>query len=248
MSRYPFGAAIERDYYPVKDVDGLSEPFPVVSNSGSAYLYVERPSREDAQSGVGALATAVSWTYQLDNPFKASYQFDPISDPDPTGAESCREMVEVVNMILEGSAQVQTAMRPVFLERVRPLPEIPGTTINTIKDVFPQIDSYMSDSELSETLSVVEEQVKIELRSNGIEWAKVQNLRVLRLALAYRAIEFASIVQIKNTGDRHDRRRELFAGMYASTMKAVRLEQDEDGDGQTDSVRSGGASHFIISK
>lgn len=246
MSKYPFGKTVTREFYPLRDVGGLSEPFAV--SSITAYLYEDRPSRDDAQAGTGAMHTGVSFTYQTDSPFTVTYQFPAVDDPDPFRTQNYEPMVEVINAILENGEQIQTTLRPLIFERAQGAPEIPGTTTNTIKDVFPQIANYLDDDKLAEMLLIVEEQIKIELKSNGIQWAQVQNLRVLKLALAYRCIAMASISQIAQQGDRHDRRQALFQELYDSTMKAVRLEIDTDEDGEIDNVAAARPSHFVITK
>lgn len=248
MTAYPYGKTIVRDYYPVRDVGGFAEPYALYSTTASIYLFDEKPSRDAAQSGTGSLSSAVGWHVTSTTPYACTYSFTAIDDPNPTSSEASERYWEALNIYLENGEQVQTVLRSFLVERAIGLPEVPGTTVSTIKEAFPAIEAYLSDAELEDMLAMVEEQVKIDLLGNNIRWANVYNLRALKLALAYRAIMLASISQIRNAGDRHDRRYSLFQGMYDATMKSLILYQDTDADGAPDTATGAQPTHYIIQK
>jgi hypothetical protein len=201
-----------------------------------------------ARSGTEAIANGLAWSVSSTTPFECTYSFNAINDPDPTGDTSLRTFWEAINLYLEDSEQLQTVIRAFFVERARGLSETPGTTVATIKEVFPSISAYLSDEEIGDHIAIAEEQMQLELMALNVRWLNVVNLRVLKLALAYKCIMLSSVSQIRNTGDRHDRRFAIFSDMYSQTMKGLTLYQDTNGDGEIDASTKAQPTHYIIYK
>lgn len=249
MTTYPFGKAIQREYYPVRDVDGIATPFPLYSANASIYLFDELPARDAAISGIGAIANGTAWSVNASTtPYACTYSFNALSDPDPQSSETAHRYWESLNVLLENGTQVQTILRSFLVERPRGLPEVPTTTIEDLKGVFPSLDAYLSDQELTEMLSLAEESLKMELLRNRIQWSKVVNLRVLKLALAYKCLIISATSQIRNAGDRHDRRYAIWTTQYKEIMNGLELYQDVDGDGTPETVTRGSPGYYVLSK
>lgn len=248
LNKYQFGKSVEREFYPVRDVGGISVPYALYSTTANIYLFEDAPTRDAAISGTGALANGLAWSVGSVTPYACTYSFDAITDPEPGSDTNSRQFWESLNITLETGEQIQSLVRSFYVERPIGLPEVPGTSVESIKDIFPSITAYLSDEEIGDHVSIAEQQVKLELLTNNVRWANVVNLSILKLAIGYKAVVMSSISQIRAQGDRHDRRVQIFTDMYKSVMAGLKLYQDTNQDGNVDTVTSARPTHFIISK
>lgn len=230
MSVYNFGKTITRKFYPKEN----DLPLSIHSQAAEIYLFEDKPTLSNARDGTGATQTITYWTQSGVTPYPQTYQFTPVDDPDPTGGNLWRSYWEAINFVLEVTEQKQTVVREFKIERPKANEDIPGTTVADVEQVFPDIESYFDDSEIEGFLSVAETELKNELLALNVRWSQVSSLTNTKLAIAYKAISNASLVQIKEPGDRHNLRYNEFKAKYLITIKAIPLEIDLDGDGKAD--------------
>lgn len=231
MDRYVFGQSISRTFYALQD----NEPINIPSQAPTLYLFTDRPSFNAASIGTGALQTKNYWTHNANAPYPRTYTWEPVPNPSPNGGEYIRQYWEGINWYNDLAQQVQTIIRPLELEATEQLDSIPGTTIQDIKDVYPKISAYLSDSELSAHLAIAIEEFKIDLEGRGIEYNRVSGLRKVKYALAYKSISISALSQVQEINDKHYLRWEQFDTMYRAILGKVELPVDFDGDNIPDS-------------
>lgn len=241
MTIYNFGKTITRKFYPKENDIPLSIP----SQAAEIYLFENRPTWEAARAGTGALQTLSTWTQSGVSPYPQEYSFTPVDDPEPTQNLLSRSYWEAINFVAELTEQKQTVIREFTLERPRGNEDTPETTVDDVKEVFPAINSYLTDAQIEGFLSVAEASLKDNLLGRGVRWSRVAALSNTRLAIAYKALALSSLSQIKESGDRHAIRYTEFNKLYETTMLAVPLEVDQDDDGKAD-VKAAVVSTTVI--
>lgn len=230
MTIYNFGKTITRKFYPKENDLPLSIP----SQAAEIYLFDTRPTWSDARAGTGADQSITTWTQSGTSPYPQTYSFAPIDDPAPTENLLSRSYYEAINFVAELTEQKQTVIREFTVERPRGNEDTPETTVDDIREVFPAINNYLSDSQIEGFLSVAESELKNGLIARGIRWSRVAAFPNTKLAIAYKCLSLSSLSQIKESGDRHAIRYDEFKKLYDSAMKAVPLEVDTDEDGKAD--------------
>jgi len=227
-----FGQDIIREFVPRPG----EEFVPLPSQSPNIYLFTTKPTRTVASAGTGAVQTITSWSQITAAPNLWQYTIAAIDDPDPTGVTAEVRYWEAVNYISQASEQTQTVIRSFLIYRDEAGQDIPGTTTDDLKKVFPQISSYATDDQLDEVLLLAEEEIRRDLRKRGFLWSRLRGLKEIKIALAYRAIAFNAMNQITADRDRHDIRFRNYLELSSGALNTALLGYDQDGDGEEDSV------------
>lgn len=214
-----YGKTITRVFYPLRGASPLQLP----TQTPSYYLFTTQPSRADALAGTGAVSSGTHVSQNASTPFDLNYTFPAYEDPDPTSGNSFDSLWEAIIFIGETGGDSQVKIRSFVIERLQGLGQKPGTTVAQIKGVYPSIANYLTDSEISTFLSNAEEEIQLYFYNKGIEWGSVFGLNKLKLALAYKTIESACLSFIETTGDKHDRRYEVFKKKTDDALTSIAL-------------------------
>lgn len=227
-----FGKSITRKFYPVED----GEPINLVSQAPSIYLFSEQPTRTVAAAGTGALETINYWIESAQSPYVRTFTIPAIDDPEPTGTTPQADYWLAINYKAEATEQTQTDIKSITVERAKSTSDIPGTKVQDVVDVYPDIYSYASFDQITAKLDNALSELKLELKGKGLEWGNLSNLKDLKLALAYKVIQLVAESQLVEGGDKFDLRRQLYKEKYEEIMKLVVLAYDVDGDGDPDTT------------
>lgn len=241
MDKYLFGQSISRAFFALQD----NEPVNIPSQAPTLYLFTDRPTFSAASIGTNALQTKAYWTHSDTSPYPRYYTWDPVPNPSPNGGEYVKQYWEGINWYNDLAHQIQTIIRPLELEAAQELDSIPGTSVQDIKDVYPKIGAYLSDSELGAHLTIAIDEFKNDLEAKGIEYHQVSKLRKVKYALAYKAISVSSLSQIQEVNDKHYIRWETYDNMYRSLLSRISMPVDRDGDNLPDETVSGTITELI---
>lgn len=246
MSDYIFGKTITRTFTPVEN----DVYFNLVSQAPSIYLYsaTSLPTMQNMINGVGAFDHITYWQESAESPYTKTYTVNPIVDPDPTSTTTNLGYWEVVNYVAKAAGATQSRSRYFTVGRALALDSTPTTSTQDLKDIYPAISGYADDAELQQHLINAEEEVRLELKGMGYEWGKIKGLKNIRLALAYKTIQFLAESQIVVDSDKFTIRRTIYMDKYDKLMKLLRLDYDSDGDGQAESSVSSSPDFQIFAK
>jgi hypothetical protein len=241
-----FGKAIQRNFIAYEDQD----PVAISSLSPAIYLFDTQPTLANAANGIGAIQSIAAWiNLGTNSPYVNTYSFNAVSDPEPTGNVTTRDYWEAINYKIDPSATIAPLIRSFEISRAVGGMTDTTTKIADLKGVFPAISQYLSDSQLSEVLENAEEQLKLDLSSNDLNWSQIGNLNALRLTLAYLAIAMSSETQFIATGaDRFERRATLYRNLYSENLKKIKLTYDKDKDGSFETVKKAGAFSIQVQR
>lgn len=228
MTAALFGKTVQRSFYP-EDTNGLSVQIPSLGHA--LYLFENEPSYAEAISGEGALQSKTAFSEQEEAaPYGCHYEFDPIADPSPESMVPCRGYWEALYLTLEAGASPVLIKRYLEVSRIKGANAVPGTTVDDLVAVFPDIGSYASNEKLDKAILTAEGMLRDDLALMGAKWHTVVNLEQTRKALAYKAAAVACAGQATNPGDRHAARFQILEGWYKRAMQAVPIRFDSDGD------------------
>lgn len=227
---YTFGKSVLRHFYPLQE----NEPIVLPSQAPSIWLYSSQPSEAEAASGANRI-TAYDLAYWTEtSPYQRTYTFSPIPDPEPTSSTKLRGYWEVVRFVTQSSQQAQSAIRYFEVERVEETDTHPGTTVETLKQLAPQVAAYFSDPVLEQYIANALEEMKLEFEGKKLEWADLYKLNKIRMALGYKALAMAFTNQIQQEGDRFSIWATAFKEAYRVALSSIAIESDSDGDGVPD--------------
>ena len=80
--RYVFAKDISREFNPEEG----GQPLQIPSQTPKIYVYDSEPTRTDALSGTGSIASVTSWTQLAHTPYTCNYTLPAIADPDTEGS------------------------------------------------------------------------------------------------------------------------------------------------------------------
>jgi hypothetical protein len=232
MTSHIFGKDITRKFYPLED----SEPINLYSQAPAIYLFSAQPSLTVARAGTGALQTVNHWIESLGIPYTRTYTLPAVNDPAPTSTTPPTSYFwEAINYYAKSGGQLQTKLRTIELEKPSATETIPGTTAQDLIDIYPAINNYVeTDSELETFITVAQDEIKSRLKSEGIEWGTIENLKEFRYALAFLAIQYLSESQIVEASDKFAIRAEIYSKKYETALSRITVKHDTDNDGQPD--------------
>ncbi len=245
---YVFGKSFSREFSPV---DREGNAFKLPAQTPAIYVFKDQPSRDDAAAGTGALQTIATWTQSKSAPYTCTYTVAAIDDPNPAsqflGVEDTI-FWEAINCVTAEGEQTQTILRAFLVERPLGLPEVPATTVDDVKAVFPAISEYLTDAQITSFLSLAEEELRLDLENRGYVWGKIHNLKRAKLPLAYKVIELAALSQIKDSGDRFAIRADIFGKRYHAFVSGVTFTYDRDDDGKAEDEAETSKNYVLIER
>lgn len=233
---------IERTLFPLEG----NSPIALPTQSITGYLFLDKPTSTVGQAGTGAISSLTQIAQNANSPYGVNYTFPAVDNPEPDALEYSREYWEALNFVLEDSGETETIVRSLLLTKVENLESVPGTSVQDIKDVFPAIEAYLSDSKLQQFISIAESDIKDEFRKQGFRWSRLYDLSLLRYALAYKAISEASIANIKQSEDRHHVRARYYDKKYQSKLKSIFLLYDQGNDGSPEIPVKASANSVVM--
>lgn len=244
MKRDIFGKDLVHYLYPEVD----EKPFNLPTQTPTIYIFNEKPNSTDAAAGTGATAGIVTWTAQDVTPFARVWTVPAIDDPDTGSSNSYETYWEAINFRYQSSEQIQTIIRSFNIYRGEATAERPDVSVQDLRNVYPAINKYCSESELDEFLTFALDTVRLDLKNKGLDWYRLRNHEELKLPLVYKTIAMASLSQVRTPGDRFELRYTEFNKLYGEALTAIKLPYDNDGDGEPDGEIPAGTSHWIVDR
>lgn len=244
MTEALFGKTITREFIP----DDGFEAIITHSQVPSIYLFSVLPTFDQAYGGSGAIQNTNYWLHS-DVLASRQYNYTPVADPASASSISYYDYYEAINFKLDSAGTTQTKIRSFPIRRAEVLDSQPGTTIEDIKDLWPEINAYISDIELDRYLTVAEELIRVSFEGAGTKWTSLRQLNRIKYAIAFKAIIMFSAVQLtKPNGDKFAARIEYFTKELNSLLAATKLPCDTDGDGVAESNSTLGSGYTTINK
>jgi hypothetical protein len=240
---YPFGKNITYWFQPLVDNEVPSTLLTV--QTPAIYVFDTQPTRNQAAAGTGAVVTISSWAWDAE---RQSFHFTipAIDDPDPTGSAGVEDYYIAINFRLQATEQIQTVLKPLTLERVlsqdRPL----NVTQNDLRDHYPHIDSYSTDTQRERYIAQAILHVKNKLDRAGYKWARVNRPDELKLAVTLKALSMLLFVASQENGDKHWVKHEALEREFALVFEGIKLGYDSDGDGLPDTTTAGGGTLIML--
>jgi len=244
VSTHLFGKKIQRTLYPHVG----NNPVQIPSQALSIYLFDERPDRDNAADGTGALKSATGFAFAPLEPYGVSYEFEAVTNPEPSDKPQTCTYWEGVNFVSELGGAVQTVIRSLTLSDPEELDEVPATTVDDVTRAFPSILNYLTNEKIEGFLSDAEADTKEFFIQKGLRWARLYDLSRVRRAIAFKVISDSSLALIQNVNDKHDYRYQTFRQRYRDELTAIALPYDSDGDGQPDTTVKPRQGFYMVAK
>lgn len=231
--RYLFGRDISRTFAPLENNVPISLP----SQSPTIYVFDSLPSRTVAAAGTGAVQTVSTWTANVSSPYVRTYTITAIVDPDPTGATASKQYWEALNFVLKSSGQTQTFIRTFLLERVEGQENVPGTSVEDVKAVYPSITAFLDDSDITKFLTQAVDAMKLYFEDKGMSWRRIYDLQKTKYALAYKTLALGLLTKFREPGDRLHVLSEKYDELYGKELGQITLKYDTTGAGKPDTTK-----------
>lgn len=231
-----FGRSATRYFYPLAN----NQPIQLPPQTVQFYFFTEQPTLDEAQNGTGAFASASSTTIAASTPYAVTYTFPKVVDPAPDSAWAVYTYWYSVNFILVAGGETQCVLRSFQIARVEGNDNVPATTVQQLKDIYPAISAYATDGQLTAHIASAQEELKLEFKKRGLPWSRITDLTDITLALAFKTIANVSLSQIAQAGDRFEVRYVEFNTRARNLLDGLQLELDSDGDGlrESDTIAS----------
>lgn len=233
MSAYIFGRDFTLTFYP-KDTEGNA-----VAPSGdspSIYIYSERPSRDTVINEDGSTSSIVGSeiTAWSGSGTGREISVTAIQDPDQDGPINTRDYYLGVRFTLKSSGQQQASIVPFEVSRALGYDVELSVTASDIEKYFPDVDSWVSDSQQNAFATEAIEEVKAELRDSGYEWALIRRPDRLRLVVIHKVLTRIALSQRASGDDGFLALYEESKSTAIAMLSSLSLEYDSSGDGEAD--------------
>jgi hypothetical protein len=231
---YVFGKSIQYKLYAYES----GERLPVIpAQSYTVHLFKDKPNRDDAFAGVGAIST-VPGTHVSGNVL--IFTIPAIDDPDPDSTQRSYNFWLGILFKLEDLEQTQLILRALPIERVHGKDRTIGVTVDRIKEAYPDVSAYLSDNNIESLIRLAQIDMLSDLQNKGYHWAEINKPDQLFNALLFKSLWYIHSSQIQRPGDRFSVNSDLSARNYGAIIKSLQLEiANEDNESPTKS-RSGG--------
>ncbi len=222
---YPFGQDFNYIFEPIIDDEALIS---IPAEAATLYIFRDRPTRPQSQSGSGAVATAsTTWG---SGESKITFTVPAIIDPNPTDESADWIYYASVNFLLKTSGQTQTVTRPITLQRVRGQNKPLNVTFTDLTSVYPHIGLYSDSSKFKLHLNTAIEIVKSNLRSQQFEWSLIYRHDSLKLVVILKTL---SIIMLGESQLGNDEFRELsdrYEFQAKSLFESLKIEYQSSQD------------------
>jgi hypothetical protein len=239
-----FGKEISRQFYPLKGSSAVELP----EQTLVIHYYENKPTVQDALAGTGKIGDGTQVSQNENDPYQFAYTLPAIDDPDPESLDDSAIYWESIKYITEPAGQEQIIIRSFKLSRLEELDSIPGTTVDDVKQAWPDIEQYVDDGEINGYLSLAETEIKLFLRKQGLKWERLFDLQDIKIAIAYRVVAESAASQIQAQNDKHHLRYEQFRDKAKKLMEYVVLGYDANKDGQPSMQVNTTAPKYIIAR
>lgn len=233
MLIHGFGKNFDRRFIPREN----DRPVNLPSQNPTIYIFRDQPSREQARNGTSAIQTISAWVEKDAPPYARIYEVSAIEDPNPNDQTEYEEYWEAINFVAKASGQVQTFIRMMRIERIESADSVPGTTRETLQEVYPAIKNYLSDDQMDDMIVAAEAELQTFFEGRDIKWSRVYGMYKFKLAVAYKAIALSALSQFREDGDRHHKRWGIYEGKCDSQLKQIAIRYDKNGDGNAEIKR-----------
>lgn len=237
-----FERSATRYFYPLAN----NEPLQLPAQTVTFYFFTQQPSFDDAQSGTGAFATVTSTTIGASTPWPVTFVLPAIDDPAPDSAWAVYTYWYSVKFINVAGGDAQCVIRSFEISRVEGNDNVPGTTVQQLKDIYPAISAYATDAQLTAHIASAQEELKLEFKKRGLPWSRISDLSDITLALAFRTIANVSLSQIQLAGDRFEVRYVEFNTRSRNLLDGLKLQLDTDGDGLRESESTAASNAWTV--
>lgn len=246
MIKGVFGKSLTYKFYPTEN----GEPLQIGSNSPSIYVFDKLPTRDEAQTGTNKIgSTITSWSVTGTSPYACTFTIPAITDPYPDSNIDEREYYLGINFeVVNASGITETVVKAFNLQRAYGSDSVPGVTVAQVKESFPAISSYLDDTELGNLLTAAEKELKLKLKTKGIDYRLANDLTDLNVPLAYMCLEISCITQIENEGDKFQTKAEYWRQKAKDILSSITIPIDNDADGREDQRREPRPSYIISGK
>lgn len=241
---YVFGKDIVRSFYPLEN----DLAFAIPTQNPRIYLFTSNPSLTVASSGSGAAQSITSWNQQESEPYGCTYTFTAVNDPSPTGTTDYQQYWEAINYVPKVGVTIAPLIRTFYVRRLLALESVPSTSTQDLKDIYPAITSYLTESQLVKMLAAAQEDMKLDLEVSGLKWSKIYDLYKTKLGLAFKTISLAALSQIVEANDRHAIRYDEFEKKYQKVITSIKLPYDTNGTGAPGEPRELKRAYYIASR
>lgn len=231
---YNFGQSISREFYALADDDYINLP----SQAPTLYLFSTLPSMVAARAGTGASSSLSYWTHSDAEPFKRTYTWPAVDDPAPTSSVSNRGYWEAINYVINNSGQKITEIRPLTIQRAETHDSTVTTDADLVRSLWSPINTYYpKDAQLETFIDLAIDHFKLDLLKRNLVWGKVQNLKEIRIPIAYKTLVLAMRGQVGRREGIADLVAEWEAE-YQAYSATIKLPYDQDNDGNTVEVEA----------
>lgn len=226
MAEFRFGKAFTLNYF-------YNASFAPSADNPVIYIFRDKPDRSSAIAGTGAIQTISSWSAGSIADSKA-ISVSAITDPHISDVQTDKVYYAAVKYTLVASGQVQTDIIPFTIGRASGTPDNFNISVTLIKEIYPAISNYLTDSQIDDKLDQTIDEVRLELEAKGHKWDKILRKDLLYLPIAYRTIANCSLSQIVEQDDKFDYRYNLFMKLYLEYLQNLTLAEDNNNDGEAD--------------
>lgn len=239
---FNFGQSITREFYALSDNDYINLP----SQAPAMYLFSALPTLAVARAGTGATSSLAYWTHSDAEPFKRSYSWPAVDDPSPTSDVSSRGYWEAINYVINNTGQKITEIRPLTIQRAETHDSTVTTDADLVRGLWSPINTYYpKDSQLEAFIDLAIDHFKLDLHKRDLVWGKVQNLKEIRIPIAYKTLVLAMRGQVGRNQAIADLVTEWEAE-YQAYSANIKLPYDEENDGNTVDLEAGSQAIRIM--
>ena len=220
---FPFGQDFQYIFEPMVDDDVLAN---IPEQTATLYVFRDRPTRAQSQSGSGSVSGAVSGTWTLGES-RVIFSVPAIVDPTPTNDEADGTYYASVNFILKTAGQTQTVTRPIVLQRVRAQSKPLTITFADLQSIYKHIGLYSDSFSFNVHLSIAIELVKAKLRSQGFEWSLVYRHDSLKLVVILKTLSIILLGESQESGDEFRDLSDRYESQAKNLFESLKLEYQQ---------------------
>lgn len=218
------------------------------NNTPTIYVFKEKPSKDEAQTGTSSYLVGSSITAWTDANTKENckmFSVPAISDPNPDSDEYEKVYYIAINYKLQSGAQDQLVIKPFIITRVNANISIPEVDPLDVVRICPMISTYIDTNRIDDWINQAIIEVKSFLKRRGFNWDKIVNLDELNYAIGLKAIALAQYDEFEQDGDKFRIRAKDFESKFIDQMEGLIIKFDDNIDGTVDKTAEK-TSFFII--
>lgn len=189
---YPFGAPFTWTFYPLLD----DAPVEIPAQTLTLRVYSERPSREAAIAGTGAIGSPVE-VITTEARRAVEFTIPKIADPDQTSETA--EVLYWVSVLykLHASGDTLLALRGLELERSTAQHSTIAISLADLAAVYPPIRKLVKQEQIPGFVDTAIEKIRSRITKDGRNWRDIWDTSKLKFSTVHMALSVAlfSVVQ-----------------------------------------------------